>query len=360
MQTYEIKESRKRQLSVVYMLGAWVGISIFQTFKFLDPGRSSTDTSAWFVFSNTFQLAIGLTLILKVGKETNELQSLGFEHMLRVKQAELAAKSSFFLVEQQEVATTRLKHSSSAGDRELFEAIGELRTTSMESAADENLESPVGSPHKTITPRKRDIYRVPVSKDDNEKIVDKISDWIVSNSSREDWRKKCFTSEGETRAPSTTDPSPIGGHEWAAYQERCYNRLHRLLDTLIETVKTEHGPGERTHWGAEDRRSKLSGIYLGQHTLTIFWSSILSVAVPAIYQALQLVFDKPGFTYWRENVVPFHNDSHKQSKCTAGDMLLHILSEVGNPDSSSQSFVCPGIELDGWPTSAATPGGGSH
>lgn len=39
--------------------------------------------------------------------------------------------------------------------------------------------------------------------------------------------------------------------------------------------------------GAEDRRSKLSIIYLGQRTLVTFWSSVFSVLLPAMSGVLE-------------------------------------------------------------------------
>jgi len=102
LQTYEIKYSRGRQLPVVYMLFAWVSTSIYSFVNFLDPTQNDDNDSTWFLLSNTFQLAIGLSLILVCGKWTNELQETGFMHMLRVKQTLLRCKGAFFLDEQKE------------------------------------------------------------------------------------------------------------------------------------------------------------------------------------------------------------------------------------------------------------------
>jgi hypothetical protein len=102
---------------------------IYQAFKYFDPNRASIDAASWLVFSNTIQLAIGLSFILQIGKQTNELQGLGFEHMLRVKQAEQQCKSSHFLVEHSLwLEPVKLRRSYSDGDRTLREAIGALPT----------------------------------------------------------------------------------------------------------------------------------------------------------------------------------------------------------------------------------------
>lgn len=113
----EIKNSRRQQLSVMYMLVAWLCTSVYSFINFLDPKQQTLNTdTTWcdvprfakqrffimlegllmsmsalscpdrYLLSNTFQLAIGLSLVLVCGKWTNELQSTAFPYMLRVKQ----------------------------------------------------------------------------------------------------------------------------------------------------------------------------------------------------------------------------------------------------------------------------------
>ena len=127
LQTYEIKASRKRQLSVVWVLVAWFACAIFQTIKFIDPTKGSSDTASFFVFSNTFQLALGLSLIMRQGTLTNDLQGIGFDYMLRVKQSQLISKGSHFLVEHQ-----RWFHSKtmSLSEQEFLEEIDVYQDTS--------------------------------------------------------------------------------------------------------------------------------------------------------------------------------------------------------------------------------------
>ena len=53
------------------------------------------------------------------------------------------------------------------------------------------------------------------------------------------------------------------------------------------------------------------------------------------------------------------------TKCTTGDLLIHILAEVGSSDASLTNFECPGVALqpDGALKqlfSALGGGGGGH
>jgi hypothetical protein len=64
-----------------------------------------------------------------------------------------------------------------------------------------------------------------------------------------------------------------------------------MFESLIETIKSEHGPGGRSHWGAEDRRSKLLYIHLSNRTLLALWTSILSVVAPAMFRVIKGWFE---------------------------------------------------------------------
>ena len=98
--TYEVKFSRRRQLPVLYMLVTWLSTAIYQMLFILSPNRTDNNDSTIFLLSNTFQLAIGLSLVMVVGKWTNELQGTGFSYMLRVKQTLLGCEGACFRAEQ--------------------------------------------------------------------------------------------------------------------------------------------------------------------------------------------------------------------------------------------------------------------
>eukprot|EP01043_Picozoa_sp_COSAG02_P071076 COSAG02_NODE_12844_length_1483_cov_24.817919_1_plen_143_part_00 len=54
-------------------------------------------------------------------------------------------------------------------------------------------------------------------------------------------------------------------------------------ESLIETVKNEHGTGDRAHWGAEDRRARLLFIHMDRQKLLGFWTSVISAFMPVLY-----------------------------------------------------------------------------
>ena len=68
--------------------------------------------------------------------------------------------------------------------------------------------------------------------------------------------------------------------------EKCY----KLLETLAQTVRDEYRVGSRGHSGAEDRRTKLGFIVLGQNTIKGFAAALLSGISPIIIHAI----DKSG------------------------------------------------------------------
>ena len=69
-------------------------------------------------------------------------------------------------------------------------------------------------------------------------------------------------------------------------REHCY----RLLETFIHTVQDEYRVGSRSHWGAEDRRTKLWFIVMGQNTIKGFAAALVSGASPLLLH----VIDKSG------------------------------------------------------------------
>ena len=72
----------------------------------------------------------------------------------------------------------------------------------------------------------------------------------------------------------------------AAMMAQCY----KLLEALAQTVRDEYRVGSRGHWGAEDRRTKLGFIVLGQNTIKGFAAALLSGISPIIIHAI----DKSG------------------------------------------------------------------
>eukprot|EP01046_Picozoa_sp_COSAG06_P062610 COSAG06_NODE_14197_length_1180_cov_1.139685_1_plen_392_part_11 len=100
LQTYEQRSSRRLQVSVVYLLLAWVMTCIYQATKAVARrGHEVLDIETIFVISSTIMLAVGLASILFTGKWINDITQIGFPHVLRVKQAELLDKTSHYLVE---------------------------------------------------------------------------------------------------------------------------------------------------------------------------------------------------------------------------------------------------------------------
>jgi hypothetical protein len=71
-----------------------------------------------------------------------------------------------------------------------------------------------------------------------------------------------------------------------AVTAQCY----KLLETLAQTVRDEYRDGSRGHWGAEDRRTKLWFIVLGQSSIKGFAAALLSGISPIVFHAI----DKSG------------------------------------------------------------------
>lgn len=100
LQTYELRSSRRLQVSVVYLFGAWIAVCVYQAVKaWQRVGDEPLDIETVFVLSTTLMLACGISAILFTGKWINDITHIGFPHVLRVKQAELLEKSSHYLVE---------------------------------------------------------------------------------------------------------------------------------------------------------------------------------------------------------------------------------------------------------------------
>ena len=63
-----------------------------------------------------------------------------------------------------------------------------------------------------------------------------------------------------------------------------------MLDNFIHTVQDEYRVGSRSHWGAEDRRTKLWFIVMGQNTIKGFAAALVSGVSPLILH----IIDKSG------------------------------------------------------------------
>jgi hypothetical protein len=191
LERYDNKWDRERQLAVVWMLVAWVGIAAYQVAKYINPLKNSFDTETILAISSTFQLAIGISLILYWGNRTNEIQSIGFEHCLRIKQAETMSTAIYF-AEQYKMYSTH--------------------------------------------------------EDPKTEVTDRLQ-------------------------PDRQPP-----------------QIFYLIETLIESLRNEHLRGNRTHWGAEDRRATLRGLVMDNRMLWAFLSSVFTVMAPAMYKAFHYLY----------------------------------------------------------------------
>jgi hypothetical protein len=175
---------------------------------------------------------------LYYGNRTNELQGLGFEHMLRVQQAELVSKSAHFLVEH-----------------ERWHNQGQNARSRLDDQEQQFIKMIETKPHPDDPGEQKKQQAAEVTN---------MAGWLEQNS---------HTSP--TRRPVVFDKS----------------REFYLLESLIETVKNEHGAGDRAHWGGEDRRARLLFIYMDRGKLWGFWSSVLSALVPLIYKGVASMYD---------------------------------------------------------------------
>eukprot|EP01045_Picozoa_sp_COSAG04_P021783 COSAG04_NODE_2377_length_4238_cov_4.969105_5_plen_824_part_00 len=257
LQRFEISNSRRVQTAVVYMLVAWVGLSTYQAYSLLTNYMDSTksnnnlaeeflDTASFLIYSTTAQLAIGLTLIIQCGANTNVLQENGFEHMLQVKQAEVLSRSANFLIEHDEwqsLHELRSDHvfvGTHKGGSAYTEGENELRQ-----AIRADMENPLRSSDASPPPAR-------------------------ANGST-------ATAEPEPQS----EPDPSAGPELTAQLEglQCYN----LLTNLIHTVRSESTSGGRDYWAGEDRRAKLIFIHLNKSFVAGLWTSVVSVIAPGVY-----------------------------------------------------------------------------
>jgi hypothetical protein len=332
LQTYEIKDSRRMQYSVLYILAAWVVLSIYQLLRFLSRDDSaSSDTASFIVYSNTIQVALGLTAILQCGRRTNEIMFLGFQHMLQMKQAELLSHSFNYITEQhrchsrhdvskvQHVGIHVCKHdppgyqdyesellraieNGSARDHNSFNWLAINSNTGFEITGRETAHAhelptftsvdSVDSAAVLISMSQaaaeldQQPELEPEPEPEPEPVPEPVPEQTAAAGSAEALPHVAAASElsqmtSPTGAFGAVYQPPHRLAEVASMMHRI--RCYHLLSNLIEVCQNEGGVGARTHWAGEDRRSKLIFIYLDQRTVYGLWTSIVSTLSPAVY-----------------------------------------------------------------------------
>eukprot|EP01045_Picozoa_sp_COSAG04_P010091 COSAG04_NODE_608_length_12095_cov_54.626709_4_plen_1517_part_00 len=446
LERHEIKASRRRQHAVMWMLAAWALIAIHQAIKFFNPTTNSIDTAAFFVFGNTAQLAVGLSLILYYGNKTNELQGKGFEHMLRIKQAELMSKRINFLVEHETTLTrarSQLTDRSQVRDDQETDTVGqwwrrsynsedcrvldriEYTTLSEEQQLDEararaglcdsrsikrfvqedqilwtsgsqpDLEENqrerqedlqlTGLTNELEKMGLRELRRHAIGYHIDKEVVEEALDadlpenaikhliitkhrenrLVSANGTRgvademlmgmrlSDLRKHALArgvAEGKVdEALDVPGVSERDGYASERLDERKKSLIrlieekgvgeqqvkqmlvateYFMLETLIETLKNEYGAGGRDHWGGEDRRAKLGFIYMDQRALLTFWSTVLAVAAPAVYQIMMGLFnddsDAVAGHFLEQQCPSALNDTIDTVRCYVKEVFLKL------------------------------------
>ena len=414
LQTYEQRSSRRLQVSVLYLLSAWVATCIYQAVKaYLRRGAEVIDIETIFVFSTTSMLAVGLSAILFTGKKINDITQIGFAHVLRVKQAEMLDKSTHYLVEHdffngsfahdgsEEGATSRKKcvlhdhHYGELGGLQVqsIQGLSTLKVSQLRErckvmgVCDEDVHQAVDdprSPKKALIEllnrrqevaardqleRRRTLKQMPrtdleecarqlgvsntalvaagdiedpTGNDDPRAAHNAIVELILDAEGNQAQRQHPIYDSSDLRLLDainikargdgshasaadldglTATPEEAGRRSWyrvpsasidnagallpdpaqvwaetrlheasqkrsAAMMAQCY----KLLEALAQTVRDEYRVGARGHWGAEDRRTKLGFIVLGQNTIKGFAAALLSGISPIIIHAI----DKSG------------------------------------------------------------------
>jgi hypothetical protein len=191
------------------------------------------------------------------GTETNELQSTGMTHMLRVHQATLTAKSSHFLTE----------HHHWRRAWQLQEATEEqLNDASVRQGLPKSLGE---SPDSEQAKERRLLEAIKASK---------------NSGTIHDMNHRTEVAEGCPQLPLRTAELPLNRELGMSRQE------FDLLTVIIETVKSEHSDGNHEHWGGEDRRSKLVNVVMDRSKLWAFWSSVVTALLPVAYRGLSVLY----------------------------------------------------------------------
>ena len=285
-------------MSVVYLLLAWVATCVYQTIKFwVRRGDVEVDIETFFVLSTTAMLAYGLSAILLTGKWINDVAQIGFPHVLRVKQAELLEKSSHYLVEH-DFWNGSFLHRNDRPNGEGFPTthrqcehhkctpnttpLGDYSEYSRYSEADramfQAIEIKIGKTGK-------------VSENDLEGEGDPDRQQLqLSLSDHSDGPHGCNCMACHARRAKkwlVDRRTEIVDDQNYRLTLRCY----QLLETLIHTVHDEYRSGSRSHWGAEDRRTKLWFIMMSRGTINAFAAALLSGLGPVL---VRLIFFQDG------------------------------------------------------------------
>jgi len=267
LQNYDTRASRRLQVSVVYLLVAWLAMCVYQGVKIYQRRNESIrDIETVFVYSSTALLTAGLVAILQIGKARNEVTYVGVTHVLALKQADLLEKSAHFLVEHDHFNGDHL-HSKRAGQWQCACTHCSSQPGGAYDVADEKLRSLVDH-HAQATGHLS--LQQEIGEEDDSGTLERQS----TKTEMEEWL--------EMRRKQDLDPSLLRSH--------CYN----LLRTLERTVHNEHIMGSHSHWGGEDRRTKLWFIPMTRSTLNGFIAALISGISPILFHAVDRALNPNG------------------------------------------------------------------
>lgn len=273
---HDLKSIQRRQVSVVWLLIVWLLSVFYQLFKFFDPNQSSIDTESVFQISNTFQLLVALSIVLYYGNCTNELQRIGFEHVLRVSQAAMVSRSAHFLLEHHN------NHKGDIGRADLKEYYSEEDCSYLQliKTTDQVGNRPTTFPQGTALGHEQLSMEL----------------WLQKNCLR-------------------------------ASQDEPFARTREfyLIESLVETVRNEHASGDRDHWGAEDRRARLLFINMDQSTLYSFWASVLSALFPVLYRGIASLYNQEEDTDLQGDVARMNMTCSYEPSCLSAKLSVEIL-----------------------------------
>jgi hypothetical protein len=124
-----------------------------------------------------------------------------------------------------------------------------------------------------------------------------------------------------------------------------------MLETLIDTVKNEHGSGSRQHWGGEDRRAKLVFIYMDRQALGLIIGTVLSVMLPAVISALSSIFkydtEQAALEHLNQYCPSHHGNTTEvqtwelanRSACIAEQIFSNLVGNEGEFEVGLSSHV---------------------
>ena len=108
-----------------------------------------------------------------------------------------------------------------------------------------------------------------------------------------------------------------------------------LIESLVETVKNEHGPGDRAHWGAEDRRARLLFIYMDRSKLYSFWTSVLSALLPVLYHGIASLYNEEVDTDVQGDVARINRTCSYEPSCVSAKLGVEILEYLKQPETGN-------------------------